>query len=244
MADRRINAERSLNFTGRYVEATLVENVKDYQVAGRTVVVNPGVSAVALGETPRKFIPAFSSTILSDVVVEQADLLVLLRTDDSADISGIVEEPGWNLLGELLGEAVFPTGTPLWKSPQDDAGDIALVPSAVLGEPGTGAGSGTERMFGIRLNLWFAPSGTDCAIHNQHGFIEVHSQVHGLGRMQKFREQDHGTLYQDVLMSPGYTTPDPFCGIGPHGTFVYPWHQYHADSDCVWLAVEYHAHNS
>jgi hypothetical protein len=42
-------------------------------------------------------------------------------------------------------------------------------------------------------------------------------------------------------MGPGYTTPDPFCGTAPDGTFDYPWHQYRAESDCVWLAIEYHA---
>jgi hypothetical protein len=65
--------------------------------------------------------------------------------------------------------------------------------------------------------------------------------VHGLGRIQKFTAQDHGTLYEDLRMSPGYTTPDPFCDIAPDGSYRYPWHQYYADTDCVWLAVEYHA---
>jgi hypothetical protein len=22
--------------------------------------------------------------------------------------------------------------------------------------------------------------------------------------------------------------------------FIYPWHQYYADTDCIWLAIEYH----
>ncbi|MDX3376575.1 hypothetical protein PV390_19455 [Streptomyces sp. ME02-6991-2A] len=35
--------------------------------------------------------------------------------------------------------------------------------------------------------------------------------------------------------------PGP-CGrtAGADGSFQYPWHQYRADTDCVWLAVEYH----
>jgi hypothetical protein len=58
--------------------------------------------------------------------------------------------------------------------------------------------------------------------------------------MQKFRENDITTLYQDIVMGPGYTTPDPFCCVTDGSTFHYPWHQYYSDTDCIWLAVEYH----
>jgi hypothetical protein len=90
------------------------------------------------------------------------------------------------------------------------------------------------------VNLWFSLEGTDCALHNQHDFIEVHTQVHGTGRMQKFRAHEPRTLYEDILMSPGFTTPDPFCEVTGDGQFAYPWHQYYSDSDCIWLAIEYH----
>ena len=58
--------------------------------------------------------------------------------------------------------------------------------------------------------------------------------------MQKFNAQDHATLYHDEMMSPGYTTSVPFCRVTDPHTFVYPWHQYYADTDCIWMAVEYH----
>lgn len=93
------------------------------------------------------------------------------------------------------------------------------------------------------MNLWFAPAGTDCGLHDRHPFLEVHTQVQGTGRMQTFRAEDHATLRQDVLMSPGHTH-DPFCDLGPDGAFRYPWHQYRADTDSLWLAVEYHARQS
>jgi hypothetical protein len=41
-------------------------------------------------------------------------------------------------------------------------------------------------------------------------------------------------------MSPGYSTPVPFCDVVAPGRYVYPWHQYYADTDCIWMAVEYH----
>ncbi|MFI6108925.1 hypothetical protein [Streptomyces sp. NPDC051310] len=236
--------ETPLNFTGPRVEATLVRNARDHRIHGTAIVVNTGISAVPLAETPRTSIPALSSAILADTVIERADTLVLLRVHDDGGMAGITGEPGWALLGDLFGEDAapgdglpFPRETPLWKSPQDDAGTVTFDAAHLLKEIPEPAAPET---FDIKVNLWYAPAGTDCFIHNQHDFIEVHTQVHGIGRMQKFREQDHRTLYQDVVMSPGYTTPDPFCSTGPDGTYVYPWHQYRADTDCVWLAVEYH----
>ncbi|MFC8451541.1 hypothetical protein [Kitasatospora sp. NPDC057223] len=241
------NAETPLNFAGPRIEALLVQDVKDYHVSGPAVVVNTSTTDVFVARTPRKAIPPLSSTILTGVRIEEAASLLLLRVKDGTDIAAIAHEPGWDLLGDLLGDTTTPAGdgtlpfprdTPLWKSPQDHAGFIELDPAHLLGER-------TEprrpQPFEIRANLWFAPAGTDCFIHNQHDFIEVHTQLHGLGRMQKFTEQDHSTLYEDLLMSPGYTTPQPFCSTGPDGTYLYPWHQYRADTDCVWLAVEYHA---
>jgi hypothetical protein len=235
-----VNIVTPLNFSGRHIEAELVQNAKEFSVRGRNIVVNTGVSGVAIGEARATRIPPLSSTILVDTEIEQADSLILLRVKPG-DISDITTEPGWALLGDLLdgGDGnSFPKEIPLWKSPQDAAGDISFDPAVVLREA---AAPVRTRSFQIKVNLWFAPAGTDCAIHNQHDFIEVHTQACGTGRMQKFRTQDSGSLYEDILMSPGYTTPDPFCSSGPDGTFSYPWHQYHADSDCVWLAVEYHA---
>lgn len=247
------NTETPLNFSGPRIEALLVQDVKDYHVSGPAVVVNTGTTDVFVARTPRKRIPPLSSTILTGVRIEEAPSLLLLRVKDGTAIADITHEPGWDLLGNLLaaagtpagdtapgGDGVlpFPRDTPLWKSPQDHAGHLDLDPAHLLGES---TAPGRLQPFEIRANLWFAPAGTDCSIHNQHDFIEVHTQLHGLGRMQKFTEQDHSTLYEDLPMSPGYTTPEPFCSTGPAGTYLYPWHQYRADTDCVWLAVEYHA---
>ncbi|MGA5133796.1 hypothetical protein ACPCTO_28740 [Streptomyces olivoreticuli] len=229
------------------IAALRVEDAKDLPVRGRTIVVNTGARPAVVDESPVKSIPPFSSTILVDTRIRLADSLILLRVDESAAAADVVSGPGWNLYASLLGDApapapdspgpTFPRDTPLWRGPQDGAGTVLLDPAAALGEPDP---TGRQEEFEVRVNLWFAPAGTDCAIHNLHDFIEVHTQVLGIGRMQKFRTPDHGSLYEDLLMAPGYTTPQPFCATGPDGTFTYPWHQYHADTDCVWLAVEYH----
>lgn len=86
--------------------------------------------------------------------------------------------------------------------------------------------------------MW-SPGDTDCFIHNEHPFLEVHTQIHGLGRMQKFHERDADTLYEDVLMPIGYSH-DPFCRVTGRNEWTYPWHRYYAQTDSVWLAVELH----
>ena len=53
--------------------------------------------------------------------------------------------------------------------------------------------------------------------------------------MQKFHKNDPASIYQDVFMSPGYTH-EPFFDLTSQ---LYPWHQYYADTDCIWLAAEY-----
>ena len=47
--------------------------------------------------------------------------------------------------------------------------------------------------------------------------------------MQKFRENNQDTMYEDVLMPPGFTH-DPFFTVGEDRSFNYPWHRYYADS--------------
>ena len=59
--------------------------------------------------------------------------------------------------------------------------------------------------------------------------------------MQRFKEKTNDSLYYEEMMAEGYTTPHPYCVVNEDGTrFDYPWHQYYADSDCIWMALEYH----
>lgn len=246
----RAAAVRELNLGGDHVRAEVVRGVARHRVDGRAIVVNCGAADAHVAEHPRRPIPPLTSTILADTTVEGAELLLVLRTDENAAgrIRQITAEPDWHLLGDLLGDRLgdgpattggrpFDPAIPLWRGPQETIGTVDHDPAHLLREADL---PGPTTTFEVRVNLWFAPAGTDCFIHRLHDFVEVHTQVVGLGRMQKFTDQDHGTLYQDVLMSPGYTTPDPFCSLGADGDFVYPWHQYRADTDCVWLAVELH----
>jgi hypothetical protein len=240
------NEVKQLGFSGPHVEGKFVQKVKDYPIQGRTIVINSHTSEAYGGETPRTRIPAFSSTILINTQIEHAVSLILLEVKETTNIGNIILEPGWDLYGRIIGSVPghssppaipFPPDTPLWRSPQEEVGHIEFDPSVVLGQ--TTVPQEIKR-FSIKVNLWFAPAQTNCFIHNKHDFIEIHSQIYGSGRMQKFKAQDYATLYEELLMSPGYTTPVPFCNVQANQQFIYPWHQYYADTDCIWLAIEYH----
>jgi hypothetical protein len=96
-----------------------------------------------------------------------------------------------------------------------------------------------KKPLNVKVNLWFSPSETDCAIHTGHKFLEVHTQVYGTGHMQKFVEDSDSTMYEDVFMSPGMTH-QPFPVVSPNGQYEYPWHRYYSDTDCIWMAIELH----
>lgn len=241
------NKVRSLCFSGPHIEAKFVEEVRNYPVRERTIVVNPHISEVHAGEMPRTIIPPFSSTILQDTHIERAAALLLLEVKEPANIGNIILEPNWDLYGKLISntpapgsfsrDLPYPTNTPLWRSPQDSVSIIEFDPQVILRQTTTAK---EFRKFLLKVNLWFAPAQTNCFIHNKHDFLEIHSQIYGQGRMQKFKAQDYATLYEDLLMNPGYTTSVPFCSIQANNQFLYPWHQYYADTDCIWLALEYH----
>lgn len=232
-----LNLETPLELGGRLVEAVHVQHAKDFPVRGRTIVVNLHPTLAQLGPPPRGFLPALSSTILVDTTVEQAESLLLVRVPNESGIARITDEAGWSTFGALLppdAASDFPRDTPLWRGPQFELGTVDFDPAAMLGEPATDV-----RGFQVKVNLWFAPAETDCVIHNRHDFLEIHTQICGFGRMQKFSANEHRSLYEDVLMRQG-NTHQPFCVTAREG-FAYPWHQYRSDSDCVWLAVEYHS---
>mgnify|MGYP001137631355 CR=1 FL=1 len=219
-----------LGFSNPLVRANVLREVTDYQITSRSIVVNLSPSDAWAQGTQLAAIPPFSSTILTSVSVSGSMLLVLAVAATELDEQA-ARGLGWT---DFYGpRAEVPV---LLRSPQVEIGDVELDEGAVLHQQGL---TDAVRTFRVKANLWFSPAETDCGIHNRHDFIELHTQVSGHGRMQKFLSRDHGSLYEDQLLSPGNTNPVPFC-LERGGAYAYPWHQYKADTNCVWLALEYH----
>lgn len=224
---------RSLSFANEWIEAVLATAVREMALED-AIVVN-------LSTTPAHYavgsnagvIPPWKSTVLRDCTLNAAERVALLHVRQRTNLGGVALS--WDWYGRRAPQ--FPHGTPLYISPQDDVGDVELDPLA-WSATATPTASVPHR-YRLKLNLWYTPEETDCGIHTGHQFLEVHTQLLGTGHMQKFRENKADTLYEDVLMPPGFTH-QPFFTVGQNGSFYYPWHRYYADTDCIWMASELH----
>ncbi|MGL5865396.1 MAG: hypothetical protein ACRCYX_05900 [Dermatophilaceae bacterium] len=215
-------------FSTDLIRASVVHAATDVPITEPSVVVNLAMSDGSTAGVQPAPLPPYGSTSLSAGRVS-GELVLVLSRPRLVPTEWIARDMGWT--------DFYAAGGPvLLRSPQHDVGTVALDVGAVLRQDGLPT---ERRQFALKANLWFAPAGTDCGIHDTHPFIEVHTQVSGYGRMQKFTSPDHASLYEDQQLSPGTTSPVPFC-VERDGRFVYPWHQYRADTDCIWLALEYH----
>ncbi|WP_144157364.1 hypothetical protein [Paraburkholderia sp. BCC1885] len=226
---------RPLAFSSDLLRASVTLGSGQISLEGRAIVVNAGGKAAGVfGWRPERVAP-MSSTQLRDVRIDAPPNLLLLAPSTGMRATDISGAPNWT----QFRSGGHPVN--LWSSSRDTIGDVLLDvgPLCEAGNGNAGAKPWWKR-FRVTVNLWFAPAGTNCLIHRDHSFIEIHSQIVGMGHMQKFRWQSDTSLYEDIALAPGATTELPFCVLNDEGIPAYPWHQYFAESDCIWLAIEYH----
>ncbi|WP_246792444.1 hypothetical protein [Burkholderia perseverans] len=227
---------RPLAFSGDLLTARVTLNDGQLYLEDRAIVVNTNTAVANVHGWRRERIAPMSSVWLRDVAIDAPANLLLLTPSAGLRPEDMAREPGWTRFHH--------EGRPidLWRSPSDVIGEVWLDVGALHETPdGDAPASARWKRFRVAVNLWFAPARTHCLIHREHAFIEIHSQIAGVGHMQKFRSQDYASLYEDIALAPGATTERPFCVVNDEDVPVYPWHQYFAESDCIWLAIEYHA---
>ena len=223
---------QKLNFASDYIDASIIRGVENY-VVDDAIAVNLSAEPMLIGWDVPSVLPRWKAAVLKGGRIIKGSQVGLFRIRRKTNLGGVVFQD-WDWLGNRISS--FPRDAPLYISPQDSIGDIDVDPFVFTNERTT---TQDVMSFEVKLNLWWAPGNTDCFIHNEHSFLEVHTQIYGAGRMQKFRERDEATMYEDVVMSEGLTH-DPFCRVGDNRNWIYPWHRYYADTDCVWLAIELH----
>ena len=209
--DREDNQQKILSFSEPFLTVYLIEDARGYEIKTKTIVLNLGKHSITVA---RGRLNPLSSSVYSNLTIQRAEKLVCVELD--ADLARLSSFPFSNELTHRWQHVhdIFPSAhlkkTRLWRSRKERVGDA-------------------------EFNLWFAAAGTNCGIHNKHDFNEIHTQIYGWGRIQKFHKNDAKTLCNEVSMGPGYTH-EPF--YDERG--AYPWHQYAADTDCIWLAVEFY----
>ena len=227
---------RDLAFADDFIDARVGDALSDVLVEDG-IVVNLSPQPMVTGGDVTAVVPAWKSTWLRGAYIKSAERAAIVKVRRATNLGGVGLR-GWDWLGNRIKS--FPRDTPLYISPQDSVGEVRTDPYVFTNER---RDPKEVQSFEVKLNLWGSPGDTDCFIHNEHQFLDVHTQIHWTGRMQKFRERDEQTLYEDVVMPPGYTH-DPFCRVAARGMAEYPFHRYYADSDCVWLAIELHPKNA
>ena len=204
-----------------------VSNAVNFTVDEPTIVVNLSGCAATINVPYGGYIPPLASTIINPGVPVSGVLMAFIKIPTQSIDESTIRELGW--------ENFYDTETILLKSPQDYVGSAELVPSHILCD--TNAPKKYIN-YNVKLNFWFSPAGTNCGIHRDHKFIETHTQIFGIGKMQKFKDNTYETLFEEQVLAPGQTQSSIFGRW--EDRLVYPWHQYYADTDVVWLAVEYH----
>jgi hypothetical protein len=202
--------EKTLNFSEPFLNVDYISNEEDYEIQHKSIIINLDLDPLEISDQE---LPTLHSMMFANTSVARVrNMLHITIAKDrfigkNPDVDEEIIKNTWNHVSQLFNAPQLKRTT-LWRSQK-------------------------ERVRNFELNLWYAPAGTHCGIHKQHEFLEVHTQVYGVGRMQKFHRNDLRSLYQDVIMSPGYTHEPFYSSAGK-----YPWHQYYAESDCIWLALE------
>jgi hypothetical protein len=227
-----VNKVRPLSFADQFVNASIVENAEKFPATGN--VINLSHKPLVVEDVVPTVVPPWKSTILRNGVIASAERAAIIDVPSSTDIGGIAFGENWDWFGNRL--AKFPRRTPLYISSYDWIGSAAADPFKFSN---TVSEKEAADNYKIRLNLWWSPANTDCFIHNEHPFLEIHTQIFGNGRIQLFRERDEATLYREISMAPGFTH-DPFVQVTGRREWSYPWHRYFSDSDAIWLAIELH----
>ena len=225
------NHARPLAFDGKYVRAQVVETVRDHQATG--VVTNlSNTPMLVAGDIPG-VVPPWKSTILCGGTIIEADLVSIIDVPDDTNLGGLPFD-GWDWFGDRMPE--FPRSTPLYISAKDIVGQVTLNPWTFSNHPDP---KDETDSYDIQLNLWWAPAKTDAVIHNTHAFLEIHTQIFGLGRIQIYGDQAGTKLYREISTAKG-DTHDPIVRVTGRRSFAYPWHRGWTDTDAIWMAIELH----
>lgn len=205
---------QKLDFAEPFFQVEYVEQEENYWAKGRCLIFN----LAGQEEEPVRIetfpLESFCSAVVCDVALEiQGRALVIQNFGDftvETDAAAKQLKQSWKSLWEYS-HLERNRNVPYYKSPR----------MVVGGDTG--------------MNFCFAEANAPSALHREHGedFDEVHLQVCGSGRVQIFRDEDAGTLYQEFPLSPGNVNGKIWNKKGE-----YPWHRYHSTTRSVFVVIE------
>jgi len=200
----------TLQFCEPFYTIKAVQNEKEYQVSNKSIVVNLSKNNIMVKNLPVIYL---KSTIVANITINNLERAIIVEDyERNTDHGKLFEEikKTWPIMYDMS-KLERHKGIQLWRSSK-------------------------EKIFGnTDVNLCYIAANVSTGPHKTHttNFTEVHTQLLGVGKMQKMEEDDYGTLYQEVILAPGITH-DPF--YDDH--VVYPWHQYQSVTHCIYMPIE------
>lgn len=200
---------KTLQFCEPFYTIKAVSDENQYAIGRKSIVVNLGERNIMIKDMP---LFRLKSTIVTNVMVRDLQrALVIEDYEIVGDLPGLFArmKKQWRMMYDLTGQERH-KGVRFWRSSK-------------------------QKIFNAEVNLCCIDALVDTGLHREHSipFREVHTQLLGYGKMQKFEDNDPLTLYQEVILAPGLTH-DPFY----NDQDAYPWHQYQSISDAVFMAIE------
>lgn len=92
-----------------------------------------------------------------------------------------------------------------------------------------------------KFNLWFCGSDVDCLWHNKHNFIETHTNIAGIGFMQKSSDGTDSWLEETYWLLPGnsHRTFNTLWENEVNGNPKYPMHRWLGwNTGNIWFVIE------
>lgn len=187
-----------------------VENEREYRAGAKTIILN-------LSETDDILIEGMPlryqrSAVITEVTAHNVTRALLVENYEQTDPAETFARAreAWPVYYDMSKNPRH-MGLLVWRSPK-------------------------ERIFGcMDVNLCAIAGNVRTRPHKTHyvNFTEVHTQLLGYGRMRAFEENDHNTVYRELMLAPGHThermyTPD----------IVYPWHEYESITDAIFMPIE------
>ena len=202
-----------LDFASPFFDVKYIENEKDYFINKLSLVFNLSFKNQKCLFVKNIPVLPLKGTIVKNIAITSIDRAIIVE-----DYEKNAKDPdffkrimrSWPSLYETSGLERH-KGIPYYRSPKVKLGGDLSV-NFCYAEPN-------------------APSGK----HKDHipDFDEVHAQIIGFGKMQKFTTNETNTFYQEVIMAPGIVHDKFYDESGS-----YPWHQYHSITDCIYMPIE------
>lgn len=200
----------TLQFCEPFFTIKTLHNEQEYRVGEKSIVINLSDSAIKVKD---KRLDYLKSTIVTRITIENLQKAIIVEEyEKNKDHDRLFEEikKQWPMMYDMTKQERH-KGILLWRSPK-------------------------EKIFGnTEINLCYIAANVSTGPHKTHilNFTEVHTQLLGIGKMQKLEENDYSTLYQEVVLAPGITH-EPFYNEQAE----YPWHQYQSVTDAIYMPIE------